>query len=64
VINDEGVITNTELRAQRNTPPAAAGFEDVSSQLSSRRRRIDEVRRQSRSEEDADLFGSMLDDDE
>lgn len=66
VVQDEGVVTNTELQAQSNVPPTSPtpGFEDVSSQLQSRRRRIDEVRRQGRSDEDADLFGSLLDDDE
>lgn len=58
VVQDEGVVTNTELRAQRSAPPAPAGFEDVSRDLKSRR-----SRRQSPNEEDADLFGSMLDDD-
>ena len=58
VVQDEGVVTSTELRAQRSAPPATAGFEDVSRDLTSRRRR------QSPSEEDADLFGGMLDDDE
>jgi|SRR5690606_1641327 len=64
VVQDEGVVTNTELRVQGNVPPAPEGFEDISSQIASRRRRIDEIRRQSRSSEDEDLFGSMLDDGE
>jgi hypothetical protein len=64
VVQDEGVVTNTELRAQSSAPPAPAGFEDVSSQIASRRRRIDEIRRKGRSDEDEELFGSMLDDGE
>lgn len=63
VVQDEGVVTNTELRAQSNVPPAPAGFEDVSSPLTSRRQRIDEIRRKGRSDEDEELFGSMLDDE-
>jgi hypothetical protein len=65
VVQDEGVLTSTGLQAQsKATSAAPPGFEDVSSELQSRRRRLDEVRRKSRSDEDADLFGSLLDDDD
>lgn len=64
VVQDEGVVTNTELQAQAHTSPPplapAPGFEDLSSQIAERRRRIDDLRRRVASDEDDDLFGSFL----
>jgi hypothetical protein len=65
VVQDEGVVTSTELQAQSKVPPPAPpGFEDVSKPLESRRRRSDGARRKPRSDGDSDMFGGLLSDDE
>lgn len=69
VVQDEGVVTNTELQAQQaqaqSSPPPLApapGFEDLSSQIAERRRRMNDLRRAA-SDEDDDLFGGLLEEE-
>lgn len=65
VVQDEGVVTNTELQAQSSPPPLAPapGFEDLSSQIAERRRRMNDLRRRAASDEDDDLFGGLLEEE-
>jgi hypothetical protein len=70
VVQDEGAVTNAELQAQQAQaqgaqPPLAPapGFEDLSSQIAERRRRINDLRRRAASDEEDDLFGGLLEDE-
>lgn len=66
VVQDEGVITNTQLQAQSNASPAAPspGFDDVPNPLASRRQRSDRTRRNMRNDEEDDILGSIMGDQE
>jgi hypothetical protein len=65
VVQDEGVLTNTEFQAQSSLPPAAPapGFDDLSNPLASRRRRSSATRRPSQVDDEEDLLGGVFDDE-
>jgi hypothetical protein len=65
IVQGKGIVPNSLIQAQSRprTAPPPPGFEDVSSKLKSSQQRIDEMQRKKRSNDDADIFGALLDDD-
>lgn len=64
VVQDEGVITDTELRAQNNGFPSSPILDDVEQRLGNRRGRTDDARRKRRRDGDTEAFGAFLNDDD